>query len=324
MIRMDSLIHPHNYFVDIKEFDVSTITYNKPIGFYKVNRNMGIYYQKNPSMPKTKIIIRTPKMIVPFDVKEFGGENGKKTYKMCLSFSPLTNLYNEDEIKNFYKFVKEIDNANEETVLSYKKKWGLPKEMTYTKTLRRISKDYPHYMNINLPYDEHFKFLFKIYDENANPSNMETITKRSIVSVILELTDLRFGDDEFRANWTVMQIRKFKPYSNIQDFFMKNCFIRDPNELHFISKIEENRTESKPLLALPAPEKIQDKTQSVSLTFVPPSQTDLLNGIKNLRKTITIDKSINVGGKVIEEILPTIKKHKKKSKPEVPLEFDID
>jgi hypothetical protein len=342
-----------NYLVDPNEFDVSTISYNKPIDFYKVNRNMGIYYQKNPESPKSKIIIRTPKMLVPFDTKEFkNDENGKKTYKMCLSFSPLTNLYNEDEIKKFYKFVKQIDKASEETILSYRKKWNLPKEMTYKKTLRRITKDYPHYMGLSLPYDEQFKFLFKVYDENALESNLDIITKRSVISAILELTDLRFSDNEFRANWTVLQIRKFNPYSSAQVFFMTDCFIRDPNDEAREKLVEQNNLlrqqqlqfqqmfqnfimqskspEAKLPLALPAPEKT---ISNAPVQFVPPSQSDLLSGIKKLKKTVTVDKSSSVCGRVVEsedtpvkEIKPS-KKSKKKSHHEsanIPLEFDID
>jgi hypothetical protein len=252
-----------NLFININNFDEDNMIYVKPILFYKVSRNIGIYYRseqpkeiqsdesnekksskkkkdfssnnsdsviiKQPPLKKQKIIIHTPKMIVPFPVKEFDN-NGKKSYQMCLSFNAMTNLYNEEEIKKFYYFIKKIDTINEETISDYKKLWKLPKNLSYKKTLQRLSKDFPHHMNINLPYDEKIGFLFKIYNESAAESTIDIIEKRSIVSVVLELTDLRFTDTDFRSNWTVLQIRKFKPYSPIQEFFMSGCYICDKDD----------------------------------------------------------------------------------------------
>ncbi|XWV26041.1 putative orfan [Tupanvirus soda lake] len=269
-------------FIDIDKFDEDNISYVKPILFYKVTRNMGIYYRKEiinkfksetkttdkkkskkktesdsfvikKQTKKQKIIIQTPKMVVPFGVKEFDN-NGKKSYQMSLSFSTLTNLYNEEEIKKFYLFIQKIDSVNEETIMDYKKDWGLPKNIKYRKTLQRLSAEYPHHMNITLPYDDKMGFLFHVYDEQAKKSSIDIIEKKSIVSVVMELTDLKFTDTEFRSNWTVMQIRKFKPYSPIQEFFMSGCFIcdeDDPEDTAYAQLIEKyNKTLTTPI-ALP-------------------------------------------------------------------------
>ncbi|XWV24798.1 hypothetical protein QJ856_gp0985 [Tupanvirus deep ocean] len=266
-------------FIDIDKFDEDNISYVKPILFYKVTRNMGIYYRKEiinkvkseskatekkktkkktesdsfvikKQTKKQKIIIQTPKMVVPFGVKEFDN-NGKKSYQMSLSFSTLTNLYNEEEIKKFYFFIQKIDSVNEETIMDYKKDWGLPKNIKYRKTLQRLSAEYPHHMNITLPYDDKMGFLFHVYDEQAKKSSIDIIEKKSIVSVVMELTDLKFSDTEFRSNWTVMQIRKFKPYSPIQEFFMSGCFIcdeDDPEDTAYAQLIEKyNKTLNTPL-----------------------------------------------------------------------------
>lgn len=219
-------------FIDYNKFNTDTMIYIKPVLFYKVTRNMGIYYKKAIGDGETKnqkIIIRTPKMIVPFDIKLFENkETNKKKFKACLSFYAMTNLYNEVEIKNFYSFVKKIDAINEEIVLDHKEAWSLPKKMKYKKTLQRLSTDFPYHMEINLPYDDdNSKFLFNVYDESAKESAIDIIKKKSIVSMVLELTDLRFNDSDYKANWTVMQIRKFKPYSPIQEFFMTGCYICD-------------------------------------------------------------------------------------------------
>ena len=259
-------------FINIDDFNEEKMIYVKPILFYKISKNIGIYYKqeipkanetsanskksKIKKYKKQKIIIQSPKMMAPFAVKEYNN-NGRKNYQLCLSFNTLTNLYNEEEIKKFFILIQKIDNINEETVLDHKTNWGLPKKMKYKKTLQQTSEDFPHNMYINLPYDEKVGFLFNVYDEQANKSGIEIIDKRSIVSVVLELTDLRFGDTEYRSTWTALQIRKFKPYSPIQDFFMSGCFICDNDDpedtayLNIIEKYQKRLAMSKNLSLMP-------------------------------------------------------------------------
>ena len=272
---------------------------------------------------KQKIIIQTPKMVVPFGVKKFVNDNGKKSYQMCLSFSTLTNLYNEEEIKKFYFFIQKIDTVNEETIMDYKKTWGLPKNLKYRKTLQRLSNDYPYYMNINLPYDDKHGFLFHTYDEKANKSSIDIIEKKSIVSVVMELTDLKFTDTEFRSNWTVMQLRKFKPYSPIQEFFMSGCFIcdeDDPEDTAYLQLIEKYKkslqtplpkipqinpnyyqimpyqipnTYMIPPINIPTPPSQNKQSTFPEITascFKPPSLEELISAKKMLKKTKTVVK----------------------------------
>lgn len=241
-------------FFDIDKYDEEKMVYIKPTLFYTVSKNMGIHYRENlDSKEKKKIIVLSPKMHVPFGIKEFVN-NDRKSYQMSLSFNTLTNLYNESEIKKFHTFVEKVDSVNEETVSDNKKQWGLPKNMTYKKSLQRSSKEFPHHMNINLPYDEKHGFLFSVYDEKAVKSTIDIIEKRSIVSVVMELTDMRFSDTEYRSNWTALQIRKMKPYSPIQDFFMSGCFIcdeDDPEDTAYSDLIEKYRKTLATPIAIP-------------------------------------------------------------------------
>jgi hypothetical protein len=328
-----------NLFIDINKFDENNMSYVKPVLFYKVARNMGIYYRKNLETneqkknkkkiesntitKKQKIIIQTPKMIVPFGIKEFNN-NGRKSYQMSLSFSTMTNLYNEEEIKKIFLFVQKIDTVNEETIMEYKKEWGLPKNLKYKKSLQRLSNEFPHHMNITLPYDDKFGFLFHVYDEKAIKSNIDIIDKKSIVSVVMELTDLKFSDNEFRSNWTAMQIRKFKPYSPIQEFFMSGCFIcdeDDPEDNAYAQLVEKYKPKiaapipqinpnyynhnpyhmqthlipPNPYYSAPALPQIPQKQSTSSsnsgfIGFKPPSVNELLDAKKLLKKLDTINK----------------------------------
>jgi len=253
---------------------------------------------------------------------------------MSLSFSTLTNLYNEEEIKKFYNFIKKIDSVNEETIMDYKKEWKLPKNLKYKKTLQRLSKDFPFHMNLHLPHDEKIGFLFNIYDEKAQKSNIDIIEKRSIVSVVMELTDLRFTETEFRSHWTVMQIRKFKPYSPIQEFFMSGCFIcdeDDPEDSAYAQIIENYKKKLAAPLPMPMlpqinpnymqmipymnpgiayptqnnnqftpPPQTSKPAEPTMTGFKPPSLEELLSAKKSLKKTKTVVKA-KFAGKVVDD-----------------------
>ena len=239
-------------------FDTDTITLSKPAGFYKVEKNISVYHKKEPKATedsplksklkkkilREKIRILTPKLSVK-KVVEFtklasantsvDEDPNKMEYQMFLSFRTLAKLYNEEEVKIFYSFIKKIDSLIEETILSHREQWGLPKKMKYRRTLRRSRDSVPYHMGINLPYDENKfntkpNFLFKTFNESATDSDISIIKKKSVVAAILELSDIWFGADEFGINWNVMQIRKFKPYSPIQEFLMTRCVIPDHDD----------------------------------------------------------------------------------------------
>ncbi|AYV85087.1 MAG: putative orfan [Satyrvirus sp.] len=336
-----------DFMIDIDAFDEENMVYIKPVLFYKVSKNIGIYYKKkidkkSNKKRRQKIIVQSPKMIVPFDIKEFDN-NGRKSYQICLSFSTLTNLYNEEHIKKFYHFIQKIDLVNEETIMEYKKLWNLPKNLKYKRTIKQPSGEYPHYMNISVPYDEKYGFFVRVDDENANKSNMEIISKRSIVSVIMELTDLKFTENEFRSNWTLMQIRKFKPYSPIQDFFMSACFICDDDNTEdtaYIQLIEKYRKTLQtplnilaqmpsplpdqaqnpippppppPIRAVPAVPAVPNSSKNMNKNRFSPTLDELLDAKKSLKKIVTTVRNQDIG-KVLEKTNPPPAKESKNNK----------
>lgn len=360
--------------LNYNDFNEEHIIFIKPVAFYKVTKNMGIYYNKEiieksdtdtgsdkkknkkekipkPIFKRQKIIIQTPKMMVPFDVKEFVNKD-RKSYQMTLSFAPLTNLYNENEVKKFFLFMRKIDSVIDETISDHLTEWKLPQKIKYTRSLKKLSSDFPHMFNMNLPYDEKEGFLFNVYDESATKSNIAIIKKRCVVSAILELTDLRFGDSEYRANWNVMQIRKFKPYSPIQEFFMSGCFIideDDPEDQAYAQIIEtyqrkirnmpnfSNMTTMQNIYAnsmanmsnyqmqippppgmpsistVPPPPPPPPKLDAKSI-YVPPSADELKNMLGKLKKTETVEKVAKMGNIIERKDIEVKLKTKSKEK----------
>ena len=315
-------------YFNIKKYDEEKMSYIKPIHFPKISRNIAVYYREDEKSKKRKIIIKTPKMIMPFAPKEFVNNN-RKSYRAKISFSTMTNLYNEQDVKDLFNFVKKVDTVNEETIESYKKKWGLSKDLEYRKSYNRQKDDYPYSMSMCLPHDETYGFLFDVYDESAKKVTIEALNKRCIVSCVLELTDIWFGENEYGANWNLLQVRKFKPYSPIQEFFQTACFIEDqddPEDKVYERMVELYRKKLQTPINFPifAPQpQVMYQMQSYapsasSIGFPPPppppptqaparpafvpTKDQLNKALGSLKKTTQNEKSIKViDGKVIED-----------------------
>jgi len=294
------------YIIDINEIDVDKIIYVKPNFFYTICYNMGIYYAM-PEEKKRKIIIQTPKMLIPFDIKKY--DNGpRKIFRINISFNVMTNLYNEEDIKKFYELMKNIDRTNQRTIKKYTDKWGIPSSLVYKKTIRKSSSNFPHYISFDVPFDEIYGYYFHVYNDKGERITIEELTKKSVVSLILELTDLKFTDKKIYPNWTILQIKKFKPYSAVQEFFMSRCFI-DDNE---IINVTPHVISIKPPEIPSPPEKKKEET-IIQNTFQPPSLEELLKARNLLKKTETVVKG-GVEGKILNPPTVPVLRNKKKKK----------
>ena len=295
-----------NIVLDFNKINVDNILYVKPALFYDACYNIGIYYKVTKKDKKQKIIIKTPKMIIPFEIKKFDN-NGNNKYNLTLSLRKKTNLYNEQDIKDFYKFIKKIDDTNISLLEDYRKDWKLPKKMKYRKSISRLSYDFPHHINLNLPHDQDYGFMFSVYDEKAKLRDINILKKKVIVSAIIELTDLHFTDKLCFPRWNVVQVRKFNPYSPIQELMLTKCFIFDGDEIIVESPKIVRKTTQLPPTPPPPPSKPIGKS-----IFIPPSVQELTDAMKKLKTVKTIDKT----KKIIENIEEPEKKKSKKSNDE--------
>jgi len=286
----------NNIFYDIDKHDDENITYVKPVNFPS-NRNIGIFVKN-----KQKLIVRTPKMYVPFDVKIFKGKN-QSQYRLNIGFNTLPQLHNEIEINKFYKFVNAIDELNMEVVKLNRKKWGMP-NLVYKPTINSISDDFPEFMPVNLPFDS--DFLFDIYDENKELTTIDCIHKKSIIGLALELTDLWIGENECGCNWNVLQIRKFSNKSIVQELFNKQCLIIYDEPIIKIQVISQSTTSipvppPAPNFFLPnKPTQSNQQNQPKPISTFIPTTNDLQSAMSKLKKTETVVKTM-YDGKILKE-----------------------
>lgn len=285
---------------DINEFDEDNLIFIKPMFFYKINKNIGIYYKPEKNINKKflfngkqKIILQTPKMYSVFGVKKLVYSDFEIN-KLALSFSTITNLYNDENIKKFFNFVKKVDTVTEEIISYNRKKWNLPKKISLSPSLFRTSEKYSYYMNIFLPIDKN-ETLFHVYNENNEKSSIDIIDSKSIVTAVLELTDIKFTDSKYYINWKVLQLKKCKKISIIQELFLSCCFVDDKIITDKTKHIIEHKSSE-----YKEPVTKQSNHNDICI-FKPPSLDELLDAKKLLKKTKTNVK-ILATGKIIDKV----------------------
>lgn len=216
----------NGFFLPINKIKTKKFIYQKPNRMKNLTQ-VGVYYLSKEE--RRRFIIQSPKMSVFSDIACFE-KNGKKSYKMSLSFKSISTLYHDQELREFRSMIKAIDNHTIKTIDKNRKEWKIDDEVQHKPSLKKIAPDAPWMISVNLPYDDEDGFLFKIYDKDAQIIDIEEIKKRKIVSVALELTEIWFNETSSQLRWNVLQMRKFSKYSPLHDIMMKQCVLADNDD----------------------------------------------------------------------------------------------
>lgn len=230
-----------DYLIDPENFDVNKIKFIKPKYFLKFTYSLGIFYGKK------KIILRTPKMRV---------ENIDKY--ITLSFLPLASVWNEMDINQFYKFITNIDKICKDTIDDNFEKGPLFKKSIFNSNIA-----------ISLPTDPEYGPLYIIYDDSGKKSNISCIRSKSIVSCIIELSEIKFGND-IRCVWNLLEIRKHKPFSPCYELIQESNIVSN----NIVSNI----------IKPPPPPKMSPKIESTKPYHHIPTTDELLGAMKRLNK----------------------------------------
>lgn len=280
-------------FTDYKSFNPDDIIFVKPSSF-KSNKSAINYISIYAGCfgKRKKIVIKTPKMSVPFEIKPV---KDKQRRDLTISFLPHRNLHNEDEVTDFMVFIKKIDKYFIGAIKDLQSNLNIDEKITYWNTLTRKSNDYPYYMSIGLPEDNGVS-MFSVYDENAVKSNVDIIKRFNVVSVVIQLSELIFIDREndngvfMKCKWDVLQVRKFTPRNKINELFLNECCIYDDDESQ---KTKITRTQSQPVLPVPLsssippppPIKPQQAKPANDIQKYIPNPAELQNARKKLKKS---------------------------------------
>lgn len=214
--------------VDITKIEYSDIKSMNTPG----SRQMYINYNGDLGL-----IIKTPKMRLPFGISKFDGDYPKFTIGM--SFDDLDK---NQEIKDFYDFIKSIDDKiikdaqNKTNSLAWLRKKSVSEDIVktlYTPSIKR-SKDketgeftdkYAPTFKAKLPfYDNTFK-NFTVFNHDKTEIEIgdnftELIGKNSYVSALVTPKPVWFSGGKFGITWQVAMLKLSKPRDLIGYAFM--------------------------------------------------------------------------------------------------------
>jgi len=204
------------------EVNISKIEYSdiKPMGTTGA-RQLYINYDGNLGM-----MIRTPKMRLPFGVSKFEGDNSIK-YSLDMSFD---NMEVNQQNKEFFDLIKQIDEKiiadaqQKANSLAWLRKKQVSEDVVktlYTPSIKR-SKDketgeftdkYPPTFKAKLPFwDNAFQLEVYNYDRTKIENNFtDMVNKGQYVSALIKPKQLWFSGGKFGLSWSVSQLKLYKP-----------------------------------------------------------------------------------------------------------------
>lgn len=175
------------------------------------DKKINIFYPKeNEEGSFNPLVIQTPKLKIPFDGEEKRSKDGQVFVKnIQLSASPVGGQSNKNNIKSFVEKINAIDE-------NIKAQVGGSKKMSNSFRQGRNT-DFAPNMRISIPFrDECCKTA--IYDSKDDKTDVSSITKGIIVSVILRLDSLWIGAQSMGINWVAEQIKIYEKPAPIKKF----------------------------------------------------------------------------------------------------------
>jgi hypothetical protein len=323
-----------NIFFDYINFDSNNLKTTIPQHFYRDCKKIDVLYNDK------KIIIKSPKMQLPFDIKKFG-----VFFKMAMSFGVISN--DNKPLKKFYRFLRVLDDYIKEIVKTKFKKWGYSSKSKYYPCINKSNGDYPPIIITNLPFEfkpqapsdgnltediNDINFMFKVFNENSKEMKITDIKPKTYVSVIMELSDVWISNNECGCNWNILQIKKYNSPTKFYELCLSECLIDDPDD-----PVKLVIPEKKPVYLPPPPpppqvtgiphpppppKPVPQKPVGPSDIFRPPTVAelnDMISMMKSKSGNKTIEESINENKakNMEEEVKSTPKKTKEIVKEEI-------
>lgn len=279
------------FILNPSQYDEEKNVIIKPPLFYSVHvKHLGFFYMLD-DIKYAKILLQFPKVQITNKQKS---KYDSTLREMTCSFKSIPDVCDDKKLKEYYQFIKTIDHYVETHVEKHKQAWRLAPELKMKHSIYRSGHQREQFMDIILPHDSLHGYLFGIYDERGAICDLDTITNKSIVSMVIELSDIHFTNSTYYVRWTMMQVRKHKPFATQRNYFMNQCILNDPydkSEMHVLPRRIPTPPLRGPHIPPPPPPPISPKpltpaqlVQPVGGTAFCPNENDLLNMKNKLRK----------------------------------------
>lgn len=205
-------------FVDYKTYDVDDLTFSEPSRTFPRYRRIQVYPDEKQ---KKKVVVQTPKMIMPFDMRKTTYSN-KVYYHMSLSFRRRAASKN---VQLFLEFMQDLDDRILEVVRENRDDW-IPEKHKYSFRRSVLDEEFNPYISVRCPYEGQFRF--NVFDKDKNQIDASALVQDSELSVIMELSELWINTQkrEFGCNWVVLQVKKY----GVLSYVLEDCLFEDEDE----------------------------------------------------------------------------------------------
>lgn len=187
-------------------FDPTAINF----GTLEKNRKGGkVVYLSPPGNPKSRIVIQTPALSIPFGVSPYMDPAGEiQSYSLDVSFRGYDS---DPKMAEFMAKMRQLDDVLLNTAVERSKEWfGKPmgRELV-AEFFRRLVKDpsnpqYAPIMKIKVPL-ANGESLAQFFDESRKPCSIDYLVKGSVVKCIVELSSVWFVNKNFGTTWRLVQ-----------------------------------------------------------------------------------------------------------------------
>ena len=199
---MDKIITKYNY-------DLKKLYYDEQINIGDGRSKIKVF-RSGEGFKYNRIFIKTPRMRLAFD------PNKNRFNNISVSLHPLT-----EEIKEFYKFIKEIDKLNK----------------------KHIDKKFKYKSNIIKKKDSNFRYIqfnlansCKIFNDKRELTDISELNIKNDVRLLIELNHIWIKNNKCGTSWDVCQIRFYPFLINLDD-----CFISSDEESETESTYKNNK-----------------------------------------------------------------------------------
>lgn len=188
-------------------FDPSAIKFS-PV---EKNKKGGkIVYLGLDESAKTRIVIQTPAMVLPFGITPYQESPGGdiQSYSMDMSFR---NADTDPKVAEFQKKVEDLDALLIKAAQDNCEEWfgpNMKKDLVpefYRKLINNKNPQYPPVLKVKVGVGINGEPAAQFYDENRAPVGIEYLSKGTVVKMIVELSSVWFVNKTFGATFRLAQ-----------------------------------------------------------------------------------------------------------------------
>lgn len=168
-----------------------------------VNKNyIPVFYPKKGDDSFVKLFIQTPKMSVPWEMKEKKSRQGKIfAYTLTASTGPVGSEKNQRNIDMFRDKIVQLETKIKELLpVDFKNK------TFYSSLWQSDNSNFKPTMRLTIPCYNGGEPKVSVFDKNKEPTEVDKIVPKSVCTFIIVLDSIWSTADKVGINWNIDEV----------------------------------------------------------------------------------------------------------------------